>query len=183
MIRLAITLCLLASALLSHAGPLEDFCHAAYTNGVHSAPVVHAQLLERSNVVTNQTRSAGMVADEVALHALITGGAKPLIATNTYDATEYDARPALIAKLIDNRLIAANTDAKATAILLLSAKVAALEARLARRGGDPYGPLSRQPTETVTLDRKGPARWRTLGLPRAPTEAEVRAALRPPPAP
>lgn len=179
--RLATLLLTLAASLLAHAGPLEDFCRAAYTNGLHSAPVVHAQLLERAHVVTNQARSAGMIADEVALHALLTGGANPLIATNTYDATAYDARPALIAKLIDNRLLAANTDAKATAILLLSAKVAALQARLARRGGDPYGPLSRQATEPVTLDRKGPARWRTLGLTRAPTEAEVRAALKPAP--
>ncbi len=181
MTRLAHLLCLLASALLAHAGPLEDFCQAAYTNGTHSAAIVHARLFERAQVVTNQTRSAGIVADEVALHNLITAGANPLISTNVYEATAFDARAALVAQRLDNRFLAANNDTKAVAALLLSARIQALEARLARRGGDPYGPLARQTTETVVLDRRGLPLWRTLGLARAPTEAEVRAALKPTP--
>jgi len=176
--RLAILLLTLAASLLANAGPLEDFCRSAYTNGTHSASVVHAQLLEREPVTTNQTRRAANQADEIILRDLIV---PDLIGTNTWEATAHEDRAALVAQRLDNRLLAANNDRKRIDALVLGAQIKALEDRLARRGGDPYGPLAGQSTEQVTLPGRGRPRWRALGLDRAPTPAEVRAALKPAP--
>lgn len=176
--KLPAVLALLILPLLAHAGPLEDFCQARYGAGDHNASAVHAVLLERANLATNQTRRASNIADERALLALVLPG---LIGTNTWDATAFEDRAALVAQRMDNRIIDANTDRKRIDALVLGAQIRALEDRLARRGGDPYGPLSGQSTETVILDRRGPPRWRTIGLDRAPTLAKVRAALRPAP--
>ncbi len=176
--KLPALLALLILPLLAHAGPLEDFCQARYAAGDHNASAVHAALLERANLVTNQTRRAVNIADEQALLALVVPG---LVGTNTWVATAHEDRAALVAQRLDNRLLDANTDRKRIDALVLGAQIRALEDRLARRGGDPYGPLAGQSTEPITLDRRGPPRWRTLGLDRAPTLAEVRAALRPAP--
>lgn len=160
------------------AGPLEVYASARFAAGVHNAAVVHQELLERVPGVATNLVERPTAADEATLTALVVG---PLVATNVWAGTAAEDRAELVARRLDTRVINANNDRQSIDALVLAAKVKALEDRIARKNGDAYGPLSGQSQLPVVREIRGQVRWRALGLPRAPTLPEVRAAMKPVP--
>lgn len=170
----ALLLCLFFPAAI--AGPLEDYTAARFAAGIHNAAVVHEELLARVPVPVTNLVNRATSEDEAALLALVVG---PLVASNVWAATAMEDRAELVARRLDSRVLAADNNARQLDALILAAKVQALEARIVRRNGDPYGALAGVPSIPVVRETRGQVRWRFLGLSKAPTLSEVRSAMDP----
>lgn len=174
---------LLFLPLLARPDALDDFCQAQFAAGNHNATAVHAALMERAVVVgvTNRARNANLVQDEVDFLALVRAQPSPLIGTNTWAATAQDERAELVQRRIERRILDSATVAPQNAAVVLRAKLDILERRILARGGNPYADQAGASTEDVPTQTRAQPLWKILGLPRAPTPAEVRAALKPAP--
>jgi hypothetical protein len=165
-----------ATCNASRAGILEDYIATLPPEVQREPSAIRQRLKQATEIVsaTNATRRAA--ADEVAFLDLVRIGSPPLVPSNVWAnvttnenaATVEEARADLVQRRIEGRIMAGTT-AQKNAAVVLRAQLAILAERIARRGGNPYGPNAGQPTEEVARTRRGPPRWEVLGLAELPT--------------